>query len=78
MFILESWILTLIMLAIFLFGAIGIIGWILEGERLSKQVEENKKLHYENAQLRQRLAHKNAIENIRTANEYYEESKEHE
>ena len=75
MFILESWILTLIMLAIFLFGAIGIIGWILEGERLSKQVEENKKLHYENAQLRQRLAHKNALENIKAANEYYEAGK---
>ena len=75
MLILESWILVLIVLAIFLFGAIGIIGWIVEGDRLSKLVEENRKLHYENAQLRQRLAHKNAVENIRTAIEYYEESK---
>ena len=75
MLILETWIAILIMLMIFLFGATGIIGWILEGERLSQEKEENKKLHYENAQLRQRLAHKNAVENIRTANEYHEESK---
>ena len=75
MFILESWILALILVAIFLFGAVGIMGWIVEGERLSKQVAENKKLQHRCRKLEQRLAYKNAAENIRVATEHYEESK---
>lgn len=75
MLILETWIAVLIMLIIFLFGGIGIIGWIIEGMRLEEQIRENRKLQHRVEKLQQRLAHKNAIENIRTANEYYEESK---
>lgn len=75
MIFLETWIAILIMLIIFGFGFVGIVGWIIEGMRLDAQIEENRKLHYQVKKLQQRLAHKNAVENIRTANEYYEESK---
>ena len=78
MLILETWVALLIMLGIFVFGAIGIFGWIIEGMRLDEQKEENRKLQHRVEKLQQRLAHKNAVENIRVANEYYEESKKHE
>ena len=78
MLILETWIAILIMFVIFLFGATGIIGWIIEGMRLDEQKAENRKLQHRCRKLEQRLAHKNAVENIRTATEYYEESKNNE
>ena len=74
MLILETWIAALILLMIIIFGATGIIGWIIEGMRLEEQKEENRKLQYRVRKLEQRLAHKNALENIRVADEYYEES----
>lgn len=75
MLFIETWIAILIMLIIFGFGFVGIVGWIIEGMRLDAQIEENRKLHHKVKKLQQRLARENAIENIRTANEYYKESK---
>lgn len=75
MLILETWIALLVLLVFALFGGIGIIGWIIEGMRLDEQVQANRKLQHRIEKLQQRLAHKNAIENIRTANEFYKESK---
>lgn len=69
--IIETWILVLIVLGVFLFGLIGIVGWILEGERLSKQIEENTKLQHENKELRAKLIHRYALDNIKEANDYY-------
>ena len=78
MLILETWIALLIMFGIFLFGGIGIIGWIIEGMRLDGYKEIIKEQQHHIRKLEQRLAHKNAVENIRVANEYYEESKNRE
>ena len=75
MLILETWIAVLIMLIIFLFGGIGIIGWIIEGMRLDAEKKENRMLQFRIRQLERIIARKNGAENIRTANEYYEESK---
>ena len=69
--LIESWILVLIMVMIFLFGLIGIGGWIREGQKLEKAKEENKRLRYQNSQLKLRIAHRNALDNIKVANEYY-------
>lgn len=72
--LIETGIAILIIIAVFLLGLIGVIGWITEGERLSQEREENRRLQHRIRKLEQRLAHMHAAENIRVANEYYEES----
>ena len=69
--IIETWILAMIVAVIFILGLTSIIGWIFEGERTSKAHEEIKKLQHENAELKQRIARRNAIENIKVATEFY-------
>ena len=70
--LIESWIAVMIMVVVFAFGFIGIVGWILEGERHEAQVRENKALREENKVLAKILAHRNALDNIKVATEYYE------
>lgn len=69
--LIESWVFAMIVVGIFILALISIVGWIFEGERTSKAHEEIKKLQHENAELKQRIARRNAIENIKVATEFY-------
>lgn len=69
--LIESWIAVMITIGVFILGLASIIGWIAEGERLSQQIEENKRLQHKIEELQKRIAHRDAIDNIRVANEYY-------
>ena len=69
--LIESWVAVMIVAGVFTIGFISTIGWILEGERRSQDREEIKILQRENKELRTRLAHKAALDNIKVANDYY-------
>ena len=71
MIVIESWIAVMIAVGFFAVCLIALAGWIYEGEKLQKQIEKNQKLQYQLKRAQQRLAHKNAVENIKAANEYY-------
>ncbi len=73
--IIESWIFVMIFLFFAGICVISLAGWIYEGEKLRKQVEENKTLREKNKMLEKRIAYRNALDNIKVANEFYEESK---
>ena len=66
--IIETWVFVLIFLVMSIIALISVGGWILESERYSK---ENKELRYENKKLRTQLSHRIALENIKAANDYY-------
>ena len=68
--LIENWVFGLIVATIFLFGLIGVCGWIKEGEMLAKERRENKRLRFQVNKLATRLARLNATENIKVANEY--------
>lgn len=65
--IFESWIAVMITIGVFLLALVSIVGWIIEGERLSKERKENKKLLYENKKLSTKLSHRIALDNIKAA-----------
>lgn len=71
MIVIETWIAVMIAVGFFAVCLIALAGWIYEGERLSKQIEENKRLRYENKNLSIELSHRKALENIKAANDYY-------
>lgn len=73
--IIESWIAVMIFVGFIVLCGIALIGWIYEGEKLNKAEEEIKALLYENRELSEKIAYRNALDNIRTANKHYEESK---
>lgn len=73
--LIESWILVIIVLGIFILGLVGLGGWIHESEKNERLREENKALLYENKKLSSQLAHRIALDNIKVANEYHEEGK---
>ena len=66
--IIETWVFVLIFLVISILALICAGGWIIEGERHSK---EEKELRYEIKKLSTQLAHRIAIDNIKAANDYY-------
>lgn len=72
--LIESWILVMIMLVIFLFGLIGIGGWIAEGEKNRKCEEEIKRLRYEIKIRDEKLSRIAKLFNIKVANEYNKEN----
>lgn len=73
--IIETWVFVLIFIGFLLIGLGSIVGWVASDMLLEKQIAENKKLRHKVEKLQQRLAHMSVAENIRVANEYYEESK---
>lgn len=70
--IIESWIAVMFMVFTFIICGMALVGWIYEGEKLNKQVKENKALREENKALARRIAYRDALDNIKVANEYYE------
>ena len=66
--IIETWVFVLIFLVISILALICAGGWIIEGERHSKEI---KQLRYENNKLRAQLSHRVALDNIKAANDYY-------
>lgn len=71
--IIESWVLVFIILGIAGIAAIALAGWIHEGEKLRKSEDDNKILLYQISEFREQIARRNAIDNIKVANEYYKE-----
>ena len=69
--LIEYWVFALVVAGIFVLALISIVGWIFEGEKHEAQVRENKALREENKRLAEKIAHRNALENIKVANEYY-------
>ena len=69
--LIEYWVFALVVAGIFVLALISIVGWIFEGEKHEAQVRENKVLREENKRLAERMARRNALENIKVANEYY-------
>lgn len=72
--LIESLIEVMILLGFFVFGLIGIRGWIVAAERLDKEKQKNKELQYQVKVLKHIIANKNARENIKVANEYNKEN----
>ena len=69
--LIETGIAIGIVIGVFLLCATALIGWIFEGERLAQEREENKNLQHENNELRAKLSHYVALNNIKVANDYY-------
>lgn len=62
----------------FLFAGIAlfsVVGWIFEGMRTEKVREENKRLEYENGELREMLTRRNKLNNVKVADDYAKEGK---
>lgn len=62
----------------FLFAGIAlfsVVGWIFEGMRTEKVREENKRLEYENCELREALTRRNKLNNVKVADDYAKEGK---
>lgn len=73
--IIETWVFLLIM---FVFAAMGFGGLVLAciyGTNREADREFVRELIAENKKLTRALAHRNAVDNINTANEYYESTK---
>lgn len=71
--LIEIWIAVLITICVFVSNFISIFGWIVEGERLAKEVKENKKLIAENERLRKVISRMNGIHNVEVADAFYHE-----
>ena len=71
--LIETWVFVLIFLVVATFGAVGIAGWTYFSDAYRKQVEENKQLRDRNKMLEKRIAYRNALDNIKVANEFYDE-----
>ena len=71
--LIETWVFVLIFLVFALFGAIGIAGWTYFSDAYRKQVEENKQLRDRNKMLEKRIAYRNALDNVKVANDFYDE-----
>lgn len=71
--IIESWVFVMIFVGIAIICAIALTGWAHEGENLRQAKAENKALWEENRCLSEQIARRNAIDNIKVANEYYKE-----
>ena len=61
--IIETWVATLLLVGICILGGIGLLGWIVEGQRHDETrkesqalVEENRALVEENAKLKSKLS----------------------
>jgi hypothetical protein len=69
--IIETWVFVLILFA---FAAIGFFSLVV-ASRVSVLLEEEREKSYrlskENKELTRRLAHRNALDNIKVANDYY-------
>jgi hypothetical protein len=62
----------------FLFAGIAllsVVGWIFEGMRTDKVREENKRLEFENGELREMLTRRNKLNNVKVADDYAKEGK---
>jgi hypothetical protein len=62
----------------FLFAGIAllsVVGWIFEGMRTDKVREENKRLEYENCELREIITRRNKLNNVKVADDYAKEGK---
>lgn len=71
--LIETWVFVLIFLVVATFGAVGIAGWTFFSDAYHKQVEENKQLRDRNKMLEKRIAYRNALDNIKVADEFYNE-----
>jgi Tfp pilus assembly protein PilN len=72
--LIAPWIFVTIFGVCTLICLVALVGWIFEGERLSKATEEINVLRKENKRLAERLAHRNALDNIKVADDYAKEN----
>lgn len=71
--IIESWVIGIVLVVFALICFMALAGWTHEGEKLRQAKAENKALWEENRYLSEQIARRNAIDNIKVANEYYKE-----
>lgn len=71
--LIETWVAAMIIVGIIIIGLASNVGWIIEGQRLEQEVKENKKLMKENERLRKIINQMNSLNNIKVADEYYNE-----
>lgn len=69
--LIETWVAAFILIAVFGMAFISIFGWIIEGNKLEREVEQNKKLIAENERLRKIISHMNGIHNVEVADAFY-------
>lgn len=69
--LIETWVAVMITVCVFFIGVISLLGWIIEGERLSQEVKENKKLIKENERLHKIINQMNGQLNVKVADEFY-------
>jgi hypothetical protein len=53
--IIETWVAALLLVGICILGGIGLLGWIVTSQNLKDEVELNKALIKENAQLKSKI-----------------------
>jgi hypothetical protein len=69
--LIEIWVAAFIFLAVCGITAIALLGWISEGNKLEREVKQNKKLIAENERLRKIISHMNGIHNVEVADAFY-------
>ena len=74
--LIETWVAVMITICVFIIGVISLLGWIIEGERLAREVKKNKKLIKENERLHKIISQMNGLHNIQVADEFYNRGNE--
>ena len=69
--LIETWVAAFIIIAVFGIAGISNLGWIIEGQKLEREVKQNKKLIAENERLRKIISHMNGIHNVEVADAFY-------
>ena len=69
--VIETWVAAFIIVAVFGMAAISVFGWIIEGQKLEREVSENKKLIKENERLHKIINQMNGLLNVKAADDFY-------
>ena len=69
----ETWTFWCLIGIFILIALITLVGWMSEGVRLEREREENRRMRRRLSVYERKEAHQRAVENIKAANEYYEQ-----